>query len=257
MQRSLPIAQQAWGGSSKKPQSVQDWNVEFRKCIAFFHPHHNVRCGRRPISQLFMKFPNAKDQITAFGLGNLMVLTAELVHTCCVEELFPKVFKQWCDDIGKSTSSVNSTSLTQEMFLKEHSISNFSIPTCWRWMRQLGFTYSMHIKLYDVDVQRRKIARFQLASLVVCKSVGDTHLKRQRNTTLLADAGKTSRCIFVFFLRCGERYCKSITVVDSKHNLPDQMKERCSGYACEETNIRVGATCQIPKTAIDTDLRHD
>jgi hypothetical protein len=181
LQRSLPIAQQAWGGSSKKPQSVQDWNVEFRKCIAFFHPHHNVRCGRRPISQLFMKYPNAKDQITAFGLGNLMVLTAELVHTFCVEELFPKLFKQWCDDIGKSTSSVNSTSLTQEMFLKEHSISNFSIPTCWRWMRQLGFTYSMHIKLYDVDVQRRKIARFQLASLAVCKAVGGTHLKRQRS----------------------------------------------------------------------------
>jgi hypothetical protein len=41
------------------------------------------------------------------------------------------------------------------MFLKEHKISNFSIPTCWRWMHQLGFAYSMQQKSYLVDGHER------------------------------------------------------------------------------------------------------
>ena len=63
-----------------KPRSIQDWNVEFRKSTTFLHPNHIVRCGQRPIPRLFMKYPDAKDQITAFGLGNLTVLTVELVR---------------------------------------------------------------------------------------------------------------------------------------------------------------------------------
>ncbi|KAI2502439.1 hypothetical protein MHU86_12015 [Fragilaria crotonensis] len=144
-----------------KPRSVQDWNVEFRKCKAFLHPDHIVRCGRRPIPLLFLKYPEAKDQMTAFGLGNLSILTVELVQVFCIEELFPKLFKQWCNDIEESNSSINSNdhhnpaSLTQERFLKEHGISNFSIPTCWRWLHQLGFTYNIQRKGYYVDGHER------------------------------------------------------------------------------------------------------
>ncbi|KAI2506316.1 hypothetical protein MHU86_8147 [Fragilaria crotonensis] len=76
-----------------KPRSVQDWNVEFRRCTSFLHPNHIVRCGRRPIPRLFMKYPDAKDQITAFGLGNLTVLTVELVQAFCIEELFPQTVR--------------------------------------------------------------------------------------------------------------------------------------------------------------------
>jgi hypothetical protein len=102
-----------------------------------------------------MKYPDAKDEITAFGLGNLTVLTIELVHVFCIEQLFPKLFDQWRNDLEKSDSSISSTLLTEEMFLKEYSICNFSIPTCWRWMRQLGFTYSVQQKSYYVDGHER------------------------------------------------------------------------------------------------------
>ena len=144
-----------------KPRSDQDWNVEFRKCKAFLHPDHIVRCGRRPIPLLFLKYPDAKDQMTAFGLGNLSILTVELVHLFCIEELFPKLFKQWSNDLGVSHSLINSDDqhqpvpLTQEIFLKEHGISNFSIPTCWRWLHQLGFTYNIQRKGYYVDGHER------------------------------------------------------------------------------------------------------
>ncbi|KAI2495979.1 hypothetical protein MHU86_18546 [Fragilaria crotonensis] len=144
-----------------KPRSVQDWNVEFRKSKAFLHPDHIVRSGRRPIPLLFLKYPDAKDQMTAFGLGNLSILTVELVHVFCIEELFPKLFKQWNNDLGESNSLINSDDqhqpepLTLEMFLKEHGISNFSIPTCWRWLHQLGFTYNIQRKGYYVDGHER------------------------------------------------------------------------------------------------------
>ncbi|KAI2490938.1 hypothetical protein MHU86_23626 [Fragilaria crotonensis] len=135
-----------------KPRSVQDWNLEFRKCRTFLHPDHIVRCGKRPFPLLFMKYPDTKDQIAAFGLGNLSILTVELVRVFCIEELFPSIYQQWCNDHeGHQAAS----SLTQELFLKVHGITNFGIPTCWRWMQLIGFAYSIQQKSYYVDGHER------------------------------------------------------------------------------------------------------
>ena len=88
---------------AKKPCSVQDWNVEFHKCTTFLHPNDIVRCGQCPIPRLFMKFADAKDKISALGLGNLAVLTIDLVRVFCIEEHFPKLFEQWCTDVEKAS----------------------------------------------------------------------------------------------------------------------------------------------------------
>jgi hypothetical protein len=42
------------------------------------------------------------------------------------------------------------------MFLLEHGIRNFSIPTCWRWLHRLGFSYNTQRKGYYVDGHERR-----------------------------------------------------------------------------------------------------
>ena len=56
-----------------KPRSIQNWNLEFRKCRIFLQPNHMVRCVKPPFPMLFMKYPAAKDQIAAFGLSYLSI----------------------------------------------------------------------------------------------------------------------------------------------------------------------------------------
>ncbi|KAI2499988.1 hypothetical protein MHU86_14511 [Fragilaria crotonensis] len=142
-------------------RTVQDWNVEFRKRGTFLHPNHIVRCGKRPLPLLFLRFPKAEEKITAFGLSNLTTLTVELVHSFCLEKLIPELFKQWCDDMEQcrieegTTDRLNHEPLSQEMFLLEHGIRNFSIPTCWRWLHRLGFSYNTQKKGYYVDGHER------------------------------------------------------------------------------------------------------
>ncbi|KAI2491822.1 hypothetical protein MHU86_22728 [Fragilaria crotonensis] len=41
------------------------------------------------------------------------------------------------------------------MFLREHGITTLSIPTCWRWLHHLGFTYDVQRKGYYVDGHER------------------------------------------------------------------------------------------------------
>ena len=141
-------------------RTVQDWNVEFRKRGTFLHPNHIVRCGKRPLPLLFLKYPKAEEKITAFGLSNLTVLTVELVHSFCLEKLIPELFKQWCDDMEQCSieeaTRLNQEPLSQEMFLLEHGIRNFSIPTCWQWLHRLGFSYNTQRKGYYVDGHERR-----------------------------------------------------------------------------------------------------
>ena len=142
-----------------KPRSVQDWNIEFRKRRTFLHPDFIVRCGRRPLPLLLVKYPDAKDQLTAFGIGNLSILTVELMQAFCIDELFPKLLQQWFCKNAEAYSNedhVTASSLsTQEIFLKEHGIYNFSYVTCWQWMRLIGFTYCLQRKSYYVDGHER------------------------------------------------------------------------------------------------------
>ena len=138
-----------------KPRSVQDWNLEFRKRRIFLHPNIMVRCGKRPLPLLLVKYPAAKDRLAAFGLGNLSTLTVELMHGFCNEVLFPQLYQQWCRENSEAYSIDEDQLPTQDIFLKEHSIQNFSISTCWRWMKLIGFTYCTQRKSYYVDGHER------------------------------------------------------------------------------------------------------
>ncbi|KAI2491823.1 hypothetical protein MHU86_22729 [Fragilaria crotonensis] len=72
-------------------RTIQDWNNEFRTCGSFSHPNHSVRCGKRPMPPLFIKYPMAMDDIIAFGVKNLTTLTVEVVHSFCHDQLIPRL----------------------------------------------------------------------------------------------------------------------------------------------------------------------
>jgi hypothetical protein len=102
--------------------------LEFRKCRTFLHPDLIARCGKCSFPLLFLEYPDTKDQIAGFTIGNLSVLTIELVQVfCIIEELFPKLYRQLHFDNSEHQAA---SLLTKEMFLKELGIRNFGIPTC-------------------------------------------------------------------------------------------------------------------------------
>ena len=139
-------------------RTVQDWNGIFRHHGRFPHPNHAVRCGKQPLPLLFEKYPVAMNEIIQFGVNSLTTLTVESVHGFCHDTLIPKLFEQWRSDIEHGRGSRNRDQdpvLTKEMFMNEHKISTLSIPTCWRWMHRLGFTYNTQRKGYYVDGHQR------------------------------------------------------------------------------------------------------
>jgi hypothetical protein len=128
--------------------TVRDWNNEFRTQGNFSHPNHSVRCGKHPMPPLFVKYPKAMDDIIAFGVKNLTVLTVEVVHSFCHDQLIPKLLLQWQDGMITCKSLRSDRDLLTRECSKENTASPPLVvpPGCWRSLHQLGFTY---------DVQRR------------------------------------------------------------------------------------------------------
>jgi hypothetical protein len=110
-------------------RTVQDCNNEFWTRGTFFHPNHNVWCGKHPMPPLFTIYSKAMDNIIEFGVKNLTASTIKVVHSFCHDVLIPKLLLQWQGDMITSISwRSNREPLTKEMFLKEHCITTFSIP---------------------------------------------------------------------------------------------------------------------------------
>lgn len=130
-------------------RTICDWNKIFRRNNTFPHPNHAVRCGKQPLPLLFEKYPVAMDEIIQFGVKNLTTLSLESVHGFCHDILIPKLFEQW------QSENRDQDRLTKDMFLAEHRLSTLSIPTCWRWLHRLGFTYNTKQKGYYVDGHER------------------------------------------------------------------------------------------------------
>jgi len=97
------------------------------------------------------------DEIIQFGVKNLTTLTVESLHGFCDKVLIPKLFRQWQSDVQQSKCWIRDQDplLTREMFLLKNRISTLSIPTCWRWLHRLGFTYNTQRKGYYVDGHER------------------------------------------------------------------------------------------------------
>ena len=142
-------------------KTVANWNKVFRRFDGFPHPNPNVFCGRRPLPRLLEVFPDAKDQIVSFGVGNLATLTIESVHDFIVTKVIPRLEKTWQSERGSgatpSTNTKNSDNVkpVDETFLSAHRLQSMSLTTTWRWMRLLGFQYDTRKKSFYVDGHER------------------------------------------------------------------------------------------------------
>ena len=139
-------------------RTVRDWNLEFRKQQVFLHPNLMVRCGQRPLPLMLVRYPAAKDQMAAFGLSNLSTLTVETMRRFCIDDLFPKLFLQFCTENTADAyrgHHVTESVPTMANFLQYHGIRTFAFSTCLKWMKLIGFTYSHQRKSYYVDGHER------------------------------------------------------------------------------------------------------
>jgi hypothetical protein len=58
-------------------RTIAEWNTIYSKLECFPHPNAYVQCGKRPLPRLLEIFPDAKEQIVAFGVRKLAMLTIE------------------------------------------------------------------------------------------------------------------------------------------------------------------------------------
>jgi hypothetical protein len=142
-------------------KTVAMWNQMFWKFECVPHPNPYVQCGKRPLPRLLEVFPDAKDQIVAFGItANLAMLTKEKVHgDRIICRVIPRLTKTWMqqndDTTNESTSFPNNNDAAEEnrvhSFLNKHGLKSMSLSTTWQWMRLLGFRYDTRRISFYVD----------------------------------------------------------------------------------------------------------
>jgi hypothetical protein len=162
-------------------KTVAQWNMVFRKFECFPHPNPYVQCGKRPLPRLLEIYPNAKDQIVAFGVKNLATLTIEGLHDFIVSIVIPRLALLWQKDeeavaatadasttnssgtsCGSNTAppatsnTENNQEVVNELFLRAYGLESMSFTTAWRWMRLLGFQYDARKKSFYVDGHERE-----------------------------------------------------------------------------------------------------
>ena len=107
--------------------------------------------------RLLEVFPNAKDQIIAFGIKNLATLTIESVHNFILSTFLPTLTVLWEKEMMIPDRDITPEAGSQAIcsFLKVHRLESMSLTTTWRWMRLLGFQYDTRKKSFSVDGHER------------------------------------------------------------------------------------------------------
>ncbi len=90
-------------------KTVAQWNIIFRKFECFPHPNPYVQCGKRPLPRLLEIFPDAKEQIVAFGVRNLATLTIEGLHDFIVSSGISRLASQWQKDEEVAAAAAEDT----------------------------------------------------------------------------------------------------------------------------------------------------
>jgi hypothetical protein len=112
------------------------------------------------LPRLLEVYPDAKDQIIAYGIKNLATLTIESFHDFILSTVLPRLIIVWEKEM---TSLPNhheplegeTRSEAMSSFLKFHRLESMSLSTTWRWMRLLGFQYDTRRKSFYVDGHER------------------------------------------------------------------------------------------------------
>ena len=104
-------------------KTIANWNKVFRKFECFPHPNPYVQCGKRPMPRLLEVFPDAKDQIIAYGIKNLATLTIESVHDFILSTVLPRLTVLWEKETmlsDREDDTLEARSQANQTFLKTH-----------------------------------------------------------------------------------------------------------------------------------------
>ena len=89
-----------------------------------------------------------KDELLQFAKTNISTLRIELIHNHVHEVMLPDLLQKRIEETGNNM-------LTLEEVLSEYGLKKLTIMTLYRWMRSLGFNYSVKTKTYYVDGHER------------------------------------------------------------------------------------------------------
>ena len=135
---------------------VTMWNIVFRVNNEFPHPHPDVGINKKPVPALMRAYPEIKDEIAKFCVGNLKCLSIEKVHGFIHENLLGDLYDKWVNDRPKVNDEPDYAAYTMETFLDEHKLKELCLSTIWRWMKYLGMNYSARHKSFYVDGHERE-----------------------------------------------------------------------------------------------------
>jgi hypothetical protein len=88
-------------------RTIAKWDIIYRKLECFPHPNAYVQCGKQLLPRLLEIFPDAKEQIVAFGVRKLATLTTESVYDFIVSTVIQRLALQWKKDSACATGKSN------------------------------------------------------------------------------------------------------------------------------------------------------
>ena len=121
------------------PQTVANWNKEFRQNEFFHHPNPLIARGKKAKPPLFDLFPDVSEKITTYCNKNMAHLSIDAVHEHITTNIIPNLqTKPPHDDLGRQL--INS-------FIQKPPC----VITVWRWMKYLNYSYIQVKKTYYTD----------------------------------------------------------------------------------------------------------
>ena len=106
-------------------KAVAIWNQVFRKVKWFPHPNPYVQCGQRPLPRLLEVSSNAKNQIVAFGIIKLAMLTIEKVHDHIICKVILRLTKTWMQEHDDDTTNESTAVPNNKDAARENRVQSF------------------------------------------------------------------------------------------------------------------------------------
>jgi hypothetical protein len=130
------------------PRTIMRWLRVFRTSNTFPNPArvHSLKKNNLPF--IFQNNPDLHKSVLEYCRANLSSLSGELLHTYLFDIALPQTVK--VIQAERSKVGINSN-FTIRHFLQENHLVTLSPRTVYKWLHQLGFTYSPNQKTYYVD----------------------------------------------------------------------------------------------------------
>ena len=134
----------------KDNKSLRRWNIEFRQNEKFILPYSRIE----HTPKVFSIFPEAKAELLKFANEKVKLgeLSTEAAHTHMVNNVLPKCYNNL---ISYYNEQAYTYIPSYNDVLNMLQLKNIDYTTTWRWLKLLGFKYSVSGKSYYTDGHER------------------------------------------------------------------------------------------------------